>query len=241
MNLISRRACVALLLPGCLLWNLPAVAAGDAATVAVEPAGVVDLGNVLSTEVRHVTFKVVNKTDKPIKIAQVRATCACTVPKEPPADPVPPGGSVELSIELTGAKLTQGPFDRSVTIVLGGAPVPFLTFQFEGKMVEPIVIRPGRQIRLPPAKTPDEAWETKVQITGNFPKGQQLRLDQPVAGERLLAELKETAPSAYELTVRPKLPQPMGQYSEEIKIPVLEPKDFAPLIIRGAGQVGGRA
>lgn len=238
MNPISRSACLALALPLCLFWNPSLLAAEGPGTVELDPAGVVDLGNVLSTEVRHVTFKVVNKTDKPIKVTQVRATCACTVPKEPPADPVLPGASVELSLDLTGAKLPQGPFARSVTIVLGSAPVPFLTFQFKGNMVEPIVVRPGRQIRLPPAKTPDDAWETKVHITANLPKGQQLRLDKPVAGERLLAEMKETAPSAYELTVRPKLPQAMGQYIEEITIPVLEPKDFAPLIIRGAGQVG---
>ena len=238
MNPSSRHTCLALLLSGCLFWTCSLLAAEGAPTVVLDPAGTMQLGNVVGDEVRHITFKVVNKTDKPITVTALRATCSCTVAKEPPADPVPPGGSVELSLDLSAAKVADGLFERSATVLLAGAPMPFIMFHFQGNKVQPIEIHPGRQIQLPPAKTPDEAWESKVQITGNLLNGQQLRLDKPVAGERLLAEMKETAPSAYEVTVRPKLPQAMGQYSEEIKIPVLEPKDLAPIILRGNGQVG---
>lgn len=246
MKLISRRVCLALALPVCLFWNRPVIAAdaagtapaAPAATVVIEPAGVMDIGSVLSTEVREIKFQLVNRSDKPVKIINMRAACACTVPRAVPTDPIPPGGKVELAVQFTVAKVKAGAFERSATIELENSPVPVVTFQFKGTAVSAYLIKPGPEVTLPHVKTPDETWETKVQITGTLPNGQRLRLDKPAAGARLITELKETAPSAYELTVTPKLPQAPGAFVEELKLPVLEPAGVPPITVRFHGQVG---
>jgi len=238
MNPISRRARLALLLPVCLFWNRSLVAAEGAGTVELEPAGVMQLGNVFSSEVRELKFAVVNKTDKPIRIAGIRATCSCTVPKAPSKEPVPPGGRAELSLQFIGAKVKEGPFERTAVVALEDAPVPSVLFEFKGTLVEPVSVVPGREVRLPAAKTPDDTWESKVQIRGHLPNEQRLVLVNPPAGERLITDLKETAPSAYELTVTPKLPQAKGVFTEDVKLPVREPAGMPPVVIRFQGQVG---
>lgn len=209
-----------------------------AAGVVLEPAGPVDLHDMLSGEVRDLKFKVVNKTDKPIRIARLRVSCSCTIAEEPSKDPIAPGASSEVKVRLLGAKLKNGPFERSVMVEFADAPVPMLQWSFKGVLLKGITVLPTRDLRLKYTESTEDKWERVLQIVGSLPDGQRLRLGTPVEHPRYALDLKELEPSKYQLTVRPRLPQSKGRILDEIRLPVLEPAKHEPIVIRVYGQIG---
>lgn len=230
------RQIAGVVLAGCIAGS--SALAGEAGAVVTEPAGTMDIGTVLSDDVRDVKFSIVNRTPKPITITRVRAGCACTVPEEPPHAPLPPGGKATVGLRFLGAKVPAGAFERSAIVELADAPVASVTLTFRGTMVHAISILPGETVSLTPAEAATATWERVFQIQSHLPGGQRLRLDAPVTSPRLAATLKEMPPASFEITVRPKQALPRGRVNEEIRIAVLEPAGHGPVLIHVLGQNG---
>jgi hypothetical protein len=57
-----------------------------------------DFGDILQGDKVEHTFKFTNTGDKELIITNVEVTCGCTTPKGWPRDPIPPGGSGEITI-----------------------------------------------------------------------------------------------------------------------------------------------
>jgi hypothetical protein len=208
------------------------------ANVQVIPGEAVPMGDLRSDETRAVQYQVVNHGNSPITIRKVRSGCSCTVAADYSAAPIPPGGAVMVTLRISGDKLDEGPFERvSILEFNEAAPV---TLRFAGRSVHAVSVQPSRNVSLPPITGPDQAWCQVLTITGNLPGGKRLVLGTPVAGPKLELTLAEEAPSRYRLTIRPKLPQPLGALREEIKLPVTEPAGTPPAVVLLKGQVGPR-
>ncbi len=214
------------------------LAAEPAAGVAVEPAGLLQLGTVRAWEDAPVLFRIVNRTDKPVRIVQVRAGCSCTIAEPPPKEPMQPGKSVPLRLRVVAGKLCEGTFERTAFVELEGAPVRLLTVRYAGTVAEAIAVTPSRNIRLGLIAEPDEPWERTFEITGALPDVKRVVLGKPEADGGLLVSLAETARAKYVLTVKPTLPQARGRFLAHVRIPVVKPEKHPPLELTLTGQVG---
>lgn len=57
-----------------------------------------DFGDLAQGEKVETTFKFTNAGTAPLVITNVEVTCGCTTPKGWPRDPIPPGGTGELTV-----------------------------------------------------------------------------------------------------------------------------------------------
>lgn len=207
------------------------------ALVTLDPPGPVELGTVYAEETREIRLQITNRSDAPVRLNRVRSTCPCTVPNPPSTEPVPPGGSTEVSAQLIGAKLRDGPFRRHLIIDFAEAAQPAIDVELQGTRMQALAITPSRDVTLPPGVEPGTAWQETFHVAANQ-AGLRLRLGQPLTSPGLKAELKETGPSRYAVHVRSVSGLSGGPVAEEITLPVLDPAAYAPLVIRVRGQVG---
>jgi hypothetical protein len=215
------------------LLTLPVLAG-----VQVIPGEAVKLGELRTDETRTVSYQVVNQGTAPVSIRKIRSGCACTVAAEYPSAPIPPGGTAVVTLRVSGDKLAEGPFERTSIVEFNEAPPA--TLRFAGRSVHAVSVQPSREISLPPIAGPEQSWCQVVTVTGNFSGGQRLLLGKPEAGANVEVAVAEEAPSRYKITIRPRLPQPLGTLREEIRIPIAEPAGLMPEVVRIRGQVGPR-
>ena len=208
------------------------------AAVQVMPGVAVPLGDLRSDETRAVPYQIINRGTTAVSIRKVRSGCSCLVTGDYSAAPIPAGGTGNVTLRISGDKLDEGPFERTSIIEFNEAPPAIL--RFAGRSVHAISIQPSREILLPPLTGPEQAWCQAFTVTGNLPGGKRLVLGKPEVGPNLEVTVAEEAPSRYRLTVRPRLPQPLGALREEIRLPVAEPGGFKAETIRLRGQVGPR-
>jgi hypothetical protein len=69
--------------------------------------------------VTHV-FELVNKSNSPIVIENVLASCGCTTP-EWPREPIQPGATASIKVGFNAA--AEGAFNRNVTVQIAGGQV----------------------------------------------------------------------------------------------------------------------
>ena len=62
-------------------------------------------------------FEIVNKSDKPLKLDNVAASCGCTTP-EWSREEIAPGATAVIKVGYNAA--AEGPFDKPITITYGG-------------------------------------------------------------------------------------------------------------------------
>ena len=126
-------------LPAAPAVAVPAPPAAPALVV-TDPASPLELGDVYAQDVRDIRLQVLNRSDKPVKVTRVRATCPCTVPRKPSPEPIPAGGSGEVGAQLFAATLHEGAFRRLLIIELEGAPQPLITVELRGTKVPTVAV-----------------------------------------------------------------------------------------------------
>jgi hypothetical protein len=75
-----------------------------------------DFGEITQGDKVEFTYHFTNAGNEPLIITNVQVTCGCTVPKGWPRDPIPPGGSGELTVSFNSAGKI-GKQNKTVTIV----------------------------------------------------------------------------------------------------------------------------
>ncbi len=75
-----------------------------------------DFGNIFQGDKVEHTFHFTNVGNEPLIITNVQVSCGCTTPKGWPRDPIPPGGSGELTVSFNSAG-KMGMQNKPVTLV----------------------------------------------------------------------------------------------------------------------------
>jgi hypothetical protein len=75
-----------------------------------------DFGDITQGDKVEFTYHFTNAGNEPLIITNVQVTCGCTVPKGWPRDPIPPGGSGELTVSFNSAGKI-GKQNKTVTVV----------------------------------------------------------------------------------------------------------------------------
>lgn len=95
------------------------VSLGNRTTMEVNP--VFDAGEVVKGEFITAKFTVTNTGDYPLVIADVKASCTCTVAKKP-EEPIAPGESSEIIAQVDTDKTGTGGISKSINIVSNADP-----------------------------------------------------------------------------------------------------------------------
>ena len=74
---------------------------------------VFDFGNIPQGKPVYHVFEIINKSNKPLKLDNVSASCGCTTP-EWSREEIAPGATAVIKVGYNAA--TEGPFDKPVTI-----------------------------------------------------------------------------------------------------------------------------
>ncbi|NVK66600.1 MAG: DUF1573 domain-containing protein [Flavobacteriales bacterium] len=80
-----------------------------------------DAGEVVKGEFITAKFNVTNTGDYPLVIADVKASCTCTVAKKP-EEPIAPGESAEIIAQVDTDKTRIGSVVKSVTVMANTDP-----------------------------------------------------------------------------------------------------------------------
>lgn len=75
-----------------------------------------DFGNIFQGDRVEHTFHFTNTGNEPLIITNVQVSCGCTTPKGWPRDPIPPGGSGEITVSFNSAG-KMGKQNKPVTLV----------------------------------------------------------------------------------------------------------------------------
>jgi|SRR5690606_31675029 hypothetical protein len=62
-----------------------------------------DFGNIMQGDKVEHTFHFTNTGNEPLIITNVQVSCGCTVPKGWPRDPIPPGGTGQITVSFNSA------------------------------------------------------------------------------------------------------------------------------------------
>lgn len=76
-----------------------------------------DFGKIAQSKPVYHNFTVVNKSDKPLQIENVQASCGCTTP-EWSRDAIAPGGKTDIKVGYNAA--AEGPFEKTISVMYGG-------------------------------------------------------------------------------------------------------------------------
>lgn len=82
-----------------------------------------DFGKIPQGKPVYHTFEIINKSEKPLKLDNVSASCGCTTP-EWSRDEIAPGATAVIKVGYNAA--TEGPFDKPVTISYNGGQTKVL-------------------------------------------------------------------------------------------------------------------
>lgn len=80
-----------------------------------------DAGEVVKGEFITAKFNVTNTGDYPLMIADVKASCTCTVAKKP-EEPIAPGESAEIIAQVDTDKTGAGGIVKTVTVLANTDP-----------------------------------------------------------------------------------------------------------------------
>lgn len=76
-----------------------------------------DFGSIPQGKPVYHTFQVINKSNAPLQVDNVQASCGCTTP-EWSKEPVAPGAATTIRVGYNAA--AEGPFEKSVTVTYNG-------------------------------------------------------------------------------------------------------------------------
>lgn len=76
-----------------------------------------DFGKIPQGKPVYHFFEIVNKTDAPLKLENVTASCGCTTP-EWNRDPIAAGATDKIKVGYNAA--SEGPFDKFITVTYNG-------------------------------------------------------------------------------------------------------------------------
>ena len=92
-----------------------------------------DFGKILSQEYSH-TFTFYNKGKEPLVISRVTTNCGCSSATYT-QEPVSPGDSGQVVLQVDGKMIQPGRFLRSAEVFVAGATDPSVELLFRGEVV----------------------------------------------------------------------------------------------------------
>jgi len=168
--------------------------------------------NVYSTQVKELSFQLVNTGDKEVLLREVRSGCGCLVLKNPPTNlKLAPKQACVVEVSLYGNNLSNGWFKRAVIAETRGyAPLSVL---FTGMVRPAFYFEPAQVIALDNflGVVP---WKRTFTIRSLLPAGK-ITMRPPKESELLETHLSQSEPGVFHLEVSPrKVPMPQGAFKE---------------------------
>ncbi|OQA29989.1 MAG: hypothetical protein BWY59_00014 [Verrucomicrobia bacterium ADurb.Bin345] len=205
----------------CLLSLSLAAADEEASDSEISVAGpdVVSLGRIPCHQVQRVTFKLVNRSGRPVRIRDLKPTCSC-LKGECDKKTVQPGEEFAVTLRLDPYEI-KGEFQRSLWVTASGRHQQRIKLTVEGEAVPPFTVQPPPRIHLRTLAL-GVAW-TNVHVLSPSEKG--LTLGAPVfetnadfdVSFNLSTDRSGTNGYQAKIVMRPRA---LGKHQAVIRLPV---------------------
>ena len=168
--------------------------------------------NIYSTQIKELSFQLVNTGDKEVVIRDVRSGCVCLELKNPPTNlTLAPKKTCVVEVSLLGENLPTGWFRRAVIVQARGyAPMSVV---FTGMTRPAFYYEPAQVIALDNflGTVP---WKRTFTIRSLL-LGGKISLRPPRESELLVTRLSQIEPGVFQLEVSPRnVPMPKGAFKE---------------------------
>lgn len=203
----------------------------------VNPAAL-QLGTIMDFAKRDIRITLRNVHSEPLQIERIRVTCTClTLAPEPPAGLLKPQEEISFTAKLDAAEIKPGPFSRMVLVEVKGRDI---TLVYINGTVQPMLtFTPGQALALGTFAGKDVPWERSIKITSAFSEKQNVLLQAPAEDDLFSYELHSDNPQVFSLSIRPKLPLPIGKLHHLVRLPVTGMDNYGPVMLAVNGTVTG--
>lgn len=112
----------------------------DAPTVVHAEPPAVDLGEISTSDVGLGSVKLVNTSDKPMRLLECKSSCGCTTTNCPKGQVIPAHEFIELEVRLTAGATPNDHLSKSLTYIVEDHPM--ITVPVTAKVVSYIAVTP---------------------------------------------------------------------------------------------------
>ncbi|MGI5924385.1 MAG: DUF1573 domain-containing protein [Lentisphaeria bacterium] len=196
------------------------------------------LGNIMDFAKRDIKITLRNVHSAPLHIERIRVTCSClAIESEVTATLLKPQEEISFIAKLDAAEIKPGPFSRMVLVEVKGHDI--ILVYINGTVQPMLRFAPGQVLNLGTFAGRDVPWERSITITSTFPAEQTLLLQPPTEDELFNYELLSESPQVFKLSIRPKLPLPIGKLHHLVRLPVSGVDNYGPVVVAVGGTVTG--
>ena len=199
-----------------------------------------DVGAFMQGEQQLHELLIKNASDKPLKLQEINADCACTnVDGIPGGILLEPGEKFAIDIRIDGTRLDVGPFEKH--IILQPLEYKPIRVSIVGKVMRFYsTIPPSKSITFDAKGNPRDKWTGSLTIIGVDEAKDKLELEVLKSKKQvpyIEASLEKQDANVWKLTVRPIRPLPYtSNFTEQILIKVVKPErmPLIPILVKGA-------
>lgn len=196
------------------------------------------LGTIMDFAKRDIKITLRNIHSEPVLIERIRVTCSClSLAPAPPATLLKPQDEITFTVTLNAAEINHGPFSRMVLVEVAGRNITLV--YINGMVQSMFSFTPGQILNLGTFAGQEVSWERSFSITSTFSAEQAVSLQAPVDDELFSYVLLSDNPQVFKLTVRPKLPLPIGKLQHQVHLPVTGVDNYGPVVLAINGMVTG--
>lgn len=165
-----------------------------------------------------------NRSDEPLYVTEVVASCSCTVTQSiPNGITIPARGEWKTSVNLLAEKLGFGEFKRDIAFSIHKyAPV---RLTFTGNVRQAFAITPGKEMSFNPIRDAAAPWELTARVAAVPEIAEPLVLAEEIQDPFLAVQVSRPVDdeAGYLLRFTAKASLPYGKFKHIVKVPVISP------------------
>lgn len=174
-----------------------------------------ELGKILSSAGHEFSLTLRNSGTATVRLQNVRFGCPCLSLREPANGEIAPGMNRELRLYLDARQVHTGPFSRNIFLECPGY-LP-LVMTVTGESVPLVSLKPGATLDFGNFEGQFLDWTRVIQLQVTLPEFSRYFILHPLQeSQRFFLDLQQISADEAKLTVRPRLPLPLGNFVEEI-------------------------
>jgi len=201
-----------------------------------------DVGTLIAGEKKIYALVLKNTSDKPWKLQEIDADCACTnIDGIPGGVYLKPGEDYKVGLRIDGGKIHPGKFEKHIFL----RPLEYKTVKVSivGKLESFFATVPsGSRINFNAHGDPNAKWEGSINIFGINKAKDILEIslvEDAIKNPYIKATLEKLEDKRWKLTAKPLRALPYSaNFNEKIVLKVDKPEGMPPIIVVVQGKVG---
>lgn len=194
-----------------------------------------DFGEYPAKEKKETIFKISNTGDEPLKIKNIRNTCTCARTELSKTE-IKKDETAELKV-IVGGDAIYGPYSKNIYVETNNPAQRFLVFNISGNARPLIKVSPENTVYTGSLEK-NKKWKEQFSLECTEDG---ISLNEPITEGTtpLKASLTRVGNKKYILSCE-IIPQTIGEFKAAIKISIIKPEGWKPVLISITGRTGSQ-